>query len=104
MWELACLRKRWAGQPICDGQSAFAGTPAPTPDLSFSRNDPAALSVARPWRAQLTLLLLSLLIPMRQAIHIRRQQMHLVIALQLLLRRHLALAAVTDGLLQLRKA
>ena len=50
------------------------------------------------------LLLLSLLIPMRQAIHIRRKQVHLVIALQLLLRRHLALAAITDGLLQLREA
>ncbi len=50
------------------------------------------------------LLLLSLLIPMRQAIYIRRKQVHLVIPLQLLLRRHLALAAITDGLLQLREA
>ena len=39
-----------------------------------------------------------------QAINIRRQQMHLVIPLQHILRRHLALAAVTDGLLQLRQA
>ena len=41
---------------------------------------------------------------MGKAVNIRSQQVHLVIPLQLLLRRHLALAAVTDGLLQLREA
>lgn len=49
-------------------------------------------------------LLLFLRLFVRQAVNIRCQQVHLVVTLQLLLRRHLALAAVTDGLLQLGEA
>ena len=41
---------------------------------------------------------------MGQAVNIRGQQVHLVIALQQFLRRHLALTAIADGLLQLSEA
>lgn len=40
----------------------------------------------------------------RQAVDVSGQQVNLVVALQLFLRRHLALTAVTDGLLQLSEA
>jgi len=41
---------------------------------------------------------------MGQAVHVSRQQVHLVIALQHVLGRHLALATMADGLLQLCQA
>lgn len=41
---------------------------------------------------------------MREAVDVSGQQVNLVVALQILLRRHLALATVTDRLLQLREA
>src|SRR5476651_582258 len=44
------------------------------------------------------------LLTVRQAVDVSGQQVNLVVALQLFLRRHLALTAVTDGLLQLSKA
>ena len=52
----------------------------------------------------LALLGVGLIVTVGQAVNIRRQQVNLVVALQICLSRHLALAAVTDGLLQLRKA